>query len=165
MFQTILIGLALIVLASIGYVVFRAYWNQAKEKEEFRNAQKPALAEPPKETINPEPPQVVMPAGPNPPSAAPQKKVTFAPEEKPHDPFDETEGETPMRDSLRHPERSFGPGVENTDTRIATLSGVGSEEVGKNSSQFSPEFAQNGGEFMKGILANDAYGEAVFANA
>ncbi len=165
MFQTILIGISLVVIAAIGYLVLRAYWNQSKEKEEFRIAQRPALADPPKETVSPEPPQIVAPAGPNPPNAAPPKKVTFAPEEKPNDPFDETEGETPLRDSLRHPERSFGPGVENTETRIAPLSGVASEESGPNSSLFSPEFAQNGGEFMKGILANDAYGEAVFANA
>jgi type IV secretory pathway VirB10-like protein len=168
MFQTILIGISLVVLASIGYVVFRAYWNQTKEKEDFQNsirASQPAPVEPPKIAVSPEPPQVVAPAGPNPPSAAPSKKVTFAPQEQPHDPFDETEGETPMRDSLRHPERSFGPGVDNVETRIAPLSGVANEVAAKNSSTFSPDFAQNGGEFMKGISANDTFDDTTYANA
>jgi hypothetical protein len=35
----------------------------------------------------------------------------------------------------------------------------------KNSSVFSPEFAQNGGEFMKGIAANDTFDNSVYGNA
>lgn len=163
MFQTILIGLSLVVVAAIGYVLFKAYWTQSKEKETFQAslAPQPAPVEAPKVAPSPEPPQVVAPAGPNPPNAAPPKKVTFAAPEQPRDPFDQVEGEQPMRDSLRHPERSFGPGADNTETRIAAEAGVAS----KNGGMFSPEFAQNGGEFMAGIGANDAYGEAVYANA
>ena len=169
MFQTILISLALLVLSAVGYVFLKAYWNKSSKKEAFQAATvavapasvMPAPATAPIAAVSPEPPQVTMPAGPNPPSAAPSKKVTFAPETQPRDPYDQPEGEQPMRDSLRHPERSFGPGVDNTDTRIAVDAGVAS----KNGGMFSPEFAQNGGEFMEGIGANDAYGEAVFANA
>jgi hypothetical protein len=169
MFQTILIGLALVVLSAIGYVLVRAYLNKSSKKEEFQAALTakpvPAAAPAPIAAVSPEPPQVTMPAGPNPPSAAPPKKVTFAPETQPRDPYDQPEGEQPMRDSLRHPERSFGPGVDNTNTRIAVDAGVASAAEATANASFSPEFAQNGGEFMSGILANDAYGEAVFANA
>lgn len=162
MFQTILIGLSLLVIATIGYVLLKAYWNQSSQKDAFQAARAvPAPVVAPVAVISPEPPRVVAPAGPNPPNAAPPKKVTFAPEEQPRDPYDQPEGETPLRDSLRHPERSFGPGVENVETRISQESGVASNANGS----FSPEFAQNGGEFMKGISANDMYGEATYANA
>ena len=167
MFQTILVGIALVVISSIGYVLLKAYWNQSSKKETFQAAfvaaAAPAPSPAPAVAVSPEPPRVVMPAGPNPPSAAPPKKVTFAPEEQARDPYDDVQGETPMRDSLRHPERMFGPGVENTDTRMAEASGVAGK-AGVAQSTFSPEFAQNGGEFMQGILANDLGGD-VFANA
>jgi hypothetical protein len=172
MFQTILIGIALVVLSSIGYVLLKAYWKQSSKKEEFQAAlvsvATPAPTMPLTTTaVSPEPPRVVAPAGPNPPNAAaaPSKKVSFAPDTQARDPFDDVQGETPMTDSLRHPERSFGPGVENTNTRMAVDSGVASREVAANGGSFSPEFAQNGGEFMSGILANDAYGDATYANA
>lgn len=171
MFQTILIGLALVVLSAVGYVFLKAYLNKSSKKEAFQAAVAakptpvPAPAAAPVAAVSPEPAQVTMPAGPNPPSAAPPKKVTFAPETQPRDPYDQPEGEQPMRDSLRHPERSFGPGVDNTNTRIAVDAGTAAAAEASANASFSPEFAQNGGEFMSGILANDAYGEAVFANA
>ena len=65
--------------------------------------------------------------------------------------------ETPIRDNLRHPENSFGPGVENNGTRMSVESGVASNTVRGGVSNFSPEFAQNGGEFMEGISASDAF--------
>ena len=56
---------------------------------------------------------------------------------------------------MRHPERSFGPGVDNTGTKRSVNSGTASDSVNSAVSSFSPEFAQNGGNFMEGISAND----------
>jgi hypothetical protein len=72
--------------------------------------------------------------------------------------MDDTNSATPLRDNMRHPENSFGPGVPNTGTQISLDSGISSKTVNSGISQFSPEFAQNGGEFMAGIEASDSFG-------
>lgn len=103
-----------------------------------------------------EPPRVIAPAGPNSPNAAPPKKVvTFSPEAQARDPFDELNSDNPIKDTITHPERSFGPGVENTGTMVNRDAGVSADSVRSGVATFSPEFAQNGGEFMQGIGAND----------
>lgn len=173
MFQTILIGLSLVVLSAIGFVLFKRWRAQSLRQEEFQASLKAtvpvAIPEPaPVVALTPpaEAPRVTTPAGPNPPNAlSSSKKVSFSPDAAPADPFDEVNGETPMRDSLRHPERSFGPGVENTGVQRSLDSGVSAETVQAGTSVFSPEFAQNGGEFMKGIGANDAWGSDTYATA
>jgi len=173
MFQTILIGISLVVISSIGYVLFKAWRVRAERQEEFQASLKaavpaPAAAPAPPVALTPpaEEPRVVAPAGPNPPNAlSPSKKVTFSPEATPADPFDELNGETPMRDSMRHPENSFGPGVENTGVQRSLDSGISATTVQGGISTFSPEFAQNGGEFMKGIGAHDAWGSDTYATA
>jgi hypothetical protein len=178
MFQTILIGLSLVVLSAIGFVLFKRWRAQSLRQEEFQNSLKAAAAPAPPAVVIPEPapivaltppaevPRVTTPAGPNPPNAlSPSKKVTFSPDAAPADPFDELNGETPMRDSMRHPERSFGPGVENTGVQRSLDSGVSAETVQAGTSVFSPEFAQNGGEFMKGIGAHDSWGSDTYATA
>ena len=166
MFQTILIGLSIVVLTAIGYVLFKA-WRKGNERQETFQASLqqvppaalapiPAPAPPVVAQIAEEPPRVVAPAGPNPPSAAPPKKVvTFTPEAEARDPFDELNGENPVKDSLRHPERSFGPGVENMGTNVSRDAGVSADSVRSGVATFSPEFAQNGGEFLNGVGAND----------
>jgi len=70
---------------------------------------------------------------------------------------------TPVKSNMRRPENSFGPGVENSGTQISLDAGISSKSVQGGTSQFSPEFAQNGGEFMSGILANDGFGGDNFA--
>lgn len=166
MFQTVLIGLSLLVISSIAYVVFRAWRNGVALSEPFQRmrstlpnlapAAAPAPAPPVAIPVSTEPPRIVAPAGPNPPNATgPAKKVSFSPEAEPSDPFDDVNGETPMRDSLRKPERSFGPGLENTGTKLSVDAGISSRSVENAVGSFSPEFAQNGGDFMKGIGAND----------
>ena len=178
MFQTILIGISILVISSIAYVLFRAYRNGALRMEMFQSSVKhtmssappmPEPAPPIKASLAEEPPRVVVPSGPNPPNAAPPaaKGIAFPPETKAHDPFDEVNGETPMRDSMRHPERSFGPGVENSGTQVSLDAGISSQTVQQGISSFSPEFAQNGGEFMSGVMASDAWGSGgdTFATA
>jgi hypothetical protein len=162
MFQSVLIGLSLLVISSIAYVVFRAWRNGISLSEPFQRQRStppilsPASAPPVAVPVSAEPPRIVAPAGPNPPNASgPTKKVSFSPEAEPTDPYDDVNGETPMRDSMRRPERSFGPGLENTGTNLSVDAGISSRSVENAVGSFSPEFAQNGGDFMKGIGAND----------
>ena len=63
-----------------------------------------------------------------------------------------------MPERLRHPERMFQPGPDNSTRGIAEASGIASasaSQAGHAMQAFTPEFAQNGGEFMQGIMAND----------
>jgi hypothetical protein len=175
MFQTILIGLSVLVISSIAYVVFRAWRNGISLNEPFQRqrstppivapASIPAPAPPVDIPVSMEPPRIVAPAGPNSPNATGgSKKVSFSPEAEPTDPYDDVNGETPLRDSMRRPERSFGPGLENSGTNLSVDAGISSRSVENAVGSFSPEFAQNGGDFMKGIGANDMTVES-YANA
>ena len=68
---------------------------------------------------------------------------------------------------LRHPERMFKPAPMNTSSDIAEASGIASASSSQaaNALQaFAPEMAQNGGEFMQGIFANDAAESGGFAS-
>jgi len=108
--------------------------------------------------VAPSPERVVSPSGPSPPNAKSMTADVARPENvRPSDVMDDVNSETPIRDNLRHPENSFGPGVENNGTRMSVESGVASNTVRGGVSNFSPEFAQNGGEFMEGISASDAF--------
>lgn len=82
--------------------------------------------------------------------------------ETPNDPYDQPDGQFPIENNLRQPERSFGPAASNEDTNIAVFSGVASDPVQPvhNSFRiFSPEFAQNGGYVDNMIVANDTLDE------
>ena len=105
--------------------------------------------------------RIVSPGGPSAPSQRPpiNAEATIAPEERPFDPQDQSYESADMPDRLRHPERSFGPGLINTDTETAQAAGTANyaQQVTSQSYQkFGPEFAQNGGLFMEnGVIAND----------
>jgi hypothetical protein len=102
------------------------------------------------------PPRIVTPGGPSPPNQrAPKRNApTVLPPERPSDPLDNIEGPVPIEDTVTHPENSFGPGTRNTGAHIGDASGVASRDTVNAMQTFSPEFAQNGGEFMNGISAN-----------
>jgi hypothetical protein len=108
-----------------------------------------------------EPRGPVSPAGPNPPSAAPpppQQPVVRLPEERANDTMDQVNSEVPIKDNLRHPERMFNAGGEHSGTKRGVESGIAGDTKGAPAGpagKFSPDFAQNGGEFMNGIFAND----------
>jgi hypothetical protein len=104
-----------------------------------------------------QPPRVVSPGGPNPPNAAAPADMpaTLSPEAKPLDPYEDANMEAPIRDSMRHPELSFGPGVDNTGMNRLATSGVASARTSAAESPFSPDFAQNGANFMGAVYAND----------
>ena len=80
------------------------------------------------------------------------------------DPYDDTRGDSDIKDNLRHPERLFGPTSAPDDTDTAVSSGVASSVTNSGFTSFSPEFAQNGGEFIPGgIFANDTFEDQNFS--
>jgi hypothetical protein len=102
----------------------------------------------------------VMPGGAATPNqmAPPDEERVMSPEVA-HDPYAPNEESSSMPERLRHPERMFQPGPDNSTRGIAEASGVASasaSQAGNALQTFTPEFAQNGGEFMQGIMANDS---------
>lgn len=95
----------------------------------------------------------VAPAGPSAPAVRATGAPRVMPEEEPRDPSFEGYESSDIPERLRHPEKMFGPGVVGDDTQIAEAAGVAKqsqEKVAQAFTLFSPEYAQNGGEFMDG---------------
>lgn len=163
MFEKALLVIGLILIGYVLYPIIKAIIDKYYYKKDcFQNVtpstniNTPGEA-PVSEQPVAEPPRTISQSGPNPPneSASSNERATLSPEERPNDPYDETNSELPIKDNMRKPERSFGPGVNNTGTARSVSSGTAAEEVNASLSSFSPEFAQNGGNFMEGISAND----------
>jgi hypothetical protein len=106
------------------------------------------------------PARSIAPGGASTPSQAPpQDEVRMTSPEVAHDPYAPNEESSSMPERLRHPERMFQPGPDNSTHGIAEASGIASSsasQAGNALQIFTPEFAQNGGEFMQGIMANDS---------
>lgn len=106
-------------------------------------------------------PRQVSPSGPNPPNARiPEieaRKLDVL-NVVPNDPYDEINGSQNMKDNLRYPERSFGPGIINDSKKVYVMNGVASHvinESNNNIQQFSQEMIENGGIFNESYGAND----------
>ena len=87
-----------------------------------------------------------------------QMQVRHVKDEAPFDPSEHVEESAQIPERLRHPERSFSPGYVNDETQNAVASGVASYSANvtaRAEQTFGPEFVQNGGQFMEGIVAND----------
>lgn len=113
-----------------------------------------------------EPPRTVAPGGPGAPNAIDASaRATISPEVMPIDPYQDSNMEAPIHDSLRHPELSFGPGMDNSGVKKAAASGVMNKATLSSESPFSPEFAQNGGQFMGDVTANDLSHDDTYATA
>jgi hypothetical protein len=101
----------------------------------------------------------VMPGGSSTPNQAPEyREERMTSPEVAMDPYALNEDSASIPERMRYPERMFEPGPDNSSTSIAEASGIASASAGQagNAMQsFTPEFAQNGGEFMQGIMAND----------
>lgn len=105
----------------------------------------------------------VSPSGPNAPNVAaepepePRRIHMKAPEPQASDPYDDTLEYADAPPNLRHPERSFGPGIVPEKTRIAEEAGVAGPVAASAQAfqQFSPEFIQNGGSFFGTVSANE----------
>ena len=167
MFDKLLIALGITVALYVAWIfVSASYPNMFGGKHDaFLN---PSLAPLVEQQAPIEPPRVVSPSGPSPPSAAPDSSegATLPPEVNAVDPFSEDNASSNLSDNLRHPERLFSAGVRNTDTNIASASGISSQETqitGQALQMFAPENAMNGGFIMGGISANDTASNSEFA--
>ncbi len=105
------------------------------------------------------PPRNVSPGGPSAPNQLPyDNEPRVVSPEVAMDPYSQNEESASIPERLRHPERMFKPAPDNSTVGIAAASGVASasaSQAGHALQSFTPEFAQNGGEFMQGIFAND----------
>jgi hypothetical protein len=132
----------------------------------INSASSPSKAEPVLADLPAGPERVVMPGGPGAPNAKPPPiKPRISPDAVPLDPYDQKNMEAPIEDTMRYPERSFGPGTVNDSTQLSTASGVASTAMNSALGSFSPEFAQNGGTFMGSVFANDLNSGDEFASA
>jgi hypothetical protein len=168
MFNRILIALAVAILSFVVYLLLKSYKPSWFGFDSFV----PAAAAPIELQARVEPQRTVSPAGPNPPNAGPSEKREereereAPPDVTARDPLDDPNSSEDLQDNLRHPERMFSPGLKPTDTNTAVMSGVASA-TSMTSPQaiqtFAPEMAQNGGEFMQGIAANDTLTDSEYA--
>lgn len=156
MVQQILVA---VLLAAVLYGAYLYFMSQRKYVIE-ESFEVPAPA--PLQTIPiPDPPRTVAPSGPNSPSQAPPEydEPVRLPGPEDNDPYDETYGSSNLKDNMRYPERLFGPAPKPNKGELAVSAGVASEKqqvVSQALQTFSPDFAQNGGEFIEGgIFAND----------
>ena len=180
-FDTVLLAISIAVFLFVAYLVVKAYkpaWFKGSRRiENFVAKQGTPVASkintpptpipapaPPIAQDPPEEPRVISPGGPNPPNAAPPNMpATISPEAVPIDPYDDKNMEAPIHDSMRLPELSFGPGVENTGVARNAAAGVANARGVTSESPFSPEFAQNGGIFMGSVSANDLTRDDTYA--
>lgn len=155
-----------VLLAGVLFLAYQVYVNMSnKVEEEPFIAPAPVITQP-----LPEPPRTISPGGPNSPNQMPppNDEEERIPGPKESDPFDDDYGSSAMKDNMRYPERLFGPAPEPNQTQIAVASGVASNlnnGVNKALQTFSPEFAQNGGEFIPGgIFANDTLDDSEYSS-
>lgn len=159
-------GLAILVVIFIVYLAV-VYWKNktsvvfASEKEGFV-VQTPAMLHQINEGYEP-----IVPGGPSTPSQAPPlKEVIYQPEEGPRDPSAESYESSEMPERLRHPERSFRPAPGNTEADMAMAAGLAGKPDPsqlQQSQMFNLEMAENGGEIMPGIFANDTLAPTNFS--
>lgn len=156
MFNKTLFAVGITILLFVGYL-FAQYYMFGKERFEVPYAAPPVIQQ-----VSAEEERTVSPGGPGAPNQMPPSRDREAerlPGPVDKDPYDETYGSSNMKEDLRHPERFFGPAPTADNVAIAAASGVAGLP-GSTTPQavqtFSPDFAQNGGEFVDGIFANDA---------
>lgn len=149
-----------VLLAGILFLGYQLYLNMKKPNyviEETFIAPAPVVTQP-----IPEPERTITPGGPNTPNQLPPPTHDTnerLPGPQDSDPLDDDYGSSNVQDNLRYPERSFGKAPKPVNTTIPVAAGNASTlTTGVNTAlqTFSPDFAQNGGEFINGgIFAND----------
>jgi hypothetical protein len=153
MWTRIILG---IVLALAAYFVVRFF-----SSEQFTNwdsvIETPAYAPPIREPI-PRGEMSVSAGGPNPPNVAAPANMpaTLGSAPEASDPYSETAEDADAPENLRHPERSFSPGIIPETGAIAVAGGIASAETASSPQAFqtfSPEFVQNGGSFFGTVSA------------
>lgn len=151
-------GLAILAVIFIVYLGV-VYWKNktsvvfADEKEGFV-VQTPAMV-------------AQVAGGPSTPSEAPNvREVIYHPEEMPRDPSESGYESSEMPERLRHPERAFRPAPGNTEADMAMAAGIAGQPDPSQLQQaqmFNTEMAENGGEIMPGIFANDTMAPTNFS--
>lgn len=161
-FRTLLWAVLALFLAYALYRVCTLLMKKYNIPDNFQG--RPFASTPAPSIVKESPPRMepsgpATPAGPNPPNAAspPNKPAEILPQESANDPMDQVNSTVPIKDNLRHPERMFNAGGDHSGTQRAVESGIAGDTTGAPApvGKFSPDFAQNGGEFMSGIFAND----------
>jgi hypothetical protein len=157
-----------VLLAGILFLAYQLYLNLSSPKlviEETFIAPAPEVTQP-----IPEPERVIAPGGPNSPNQLPPPTHEInerLPGPTDSDPLDDSYGSSNMKDNMRYPERLFGPAPKPQTGSIAVASGNASTlNSGVNTAlqTFSPDFAQNGTEFIPGgIFANDTLDNANYS--
>lgn len=183
MFDMLVIATGLAILLFACYLLVRAYYPTLFSSKRENFVARPPSTGPPVPAVTNTPatpiPAPALPTkadppvekrevsagGPNPPNMkAPENTpASLAPEAAPIDPYDDKNMNAPIHDSMRHPELSFGPGVDNSGMNKLATSGVANAKVVSSESPFSPDFAQNGGSFMGSVFANDLTKDDRFA--
>lgn len=155
MLNKVFLAVFVAALLYFGYLILQK--QMLPEAFEVPAAAPPVFLDPPADI-----PRTITPGGPNAPNQAPpplEYRQPRLPGPEDNDPYDETYGSSQIKDNLRHPERFFGPAPEPNNTQIALEAGVAGIEnakVAQSIQTFSPELAQNGGQFIEGgIFAND----------
>ncbi len=158
-----------LVILAIIFIVYLAvvYWKNktsvvfADEKEGFV-VQTPAMV-----LGNSYNNSAQVAGGPSTPSEAPStREVIYHSEESPCDPSESDYESSEMPERLRHPERAFRPAPGNTETDMAMAAGIAGQPDPsqlQQSQMFSAEMAENGGEIMPGIFANDTMAPTNFS--
>jgi len=125
-------------------------WNVKQEVQ----AQGPLLQEP-----VPEGDLIVSSGGPNPPNASysPSMPATVSSSPEASDPYDETSESSTASETLRSPERSFGPGIVPEQSAIAVSAGVAGPVASSPQAfqHFGPEMVTNGGNFFGTVSATE----------
>ena len=169
MFTKVFIALGIAILLFLAYLAVKVYMPSWFENDTFSVKKAPVHEDAPWIKADEQPEDgVTTPGGPSTPAmkAMPQNEETQPPVVTASDPFVEVNSSSDIQNNLRNPERMFSPGIKPQNTTAAVMSGVGSNEshvTAQALQTFVPEMAQNGGEFMKGIAANDTLGDAEYA--
>lgn len=151
----ILVAVVLAAVLFAGYL----YFQKRVSVEHFEvPAPAPVITQP-----LPQRKRTVSSGGPTTPNQAPPKDMPAVrlpgPEPSESKEFEENYGSSDMQDNMRYPERLFGAAPAPNQTNTAVESGVASRNnqvVSQAIQTFSPDFAQNGGEFIGGgVFAND----------
>jgi hypothetical protein len=105
-------------------------------------------------------PREVSSSGPNPPNARIPDIVAKEQDNYntiPNDPQDEKYGSQDIQDNLRYPERLFGPGVKNNNSKLLVDSGAASKTLLPSAQAIQPFSAEpiSSGGLMGPIGAND----------
>lgn len=166
MFQRVALAvfIAMLVYGAVAWIQIRSedFTNYALEKQsyDYAEVQSPPSAYPERS---------VSAGGPSTPSVRATGAPSIVPPEEANDPAAETYESSDIPERLRHPEKMFGPGViGDIDTSTVQDSGIASsaqQKVARAFTVFSPEFAQNGGQFMEnGVSAFDSDVPSVYSD-